>query len=126
MKLSHLLGLSACGLMLAASTVLAQAPYQHVLIISIDGMHSLDLANCSKGVATINSGKPYCPTLALLAKHGINYLQTYTSRPSDSYPGLAAIARRAFITMSVMTASIRRPIRLPRTASLAAPLCALA
>ncbi len=61
---------------------------QHVLLISIDGMHVVDFINCSQGV---NSVEPYCPHLAELAENGINYLDTSTSKPSDSFPGLTAI-----------------------------------
>jgi hypothetical protein len=64
---------------------------RHVLLISIDGMHALDYVNCAKGVSTINSGTPYCPNLAALGNHGINYLDATTSKPSDSFPGLMAI-----------------------------------
>ncbi len=67
------------------------SPIKHVLLISIDGMHSLDLANCSKGISTINNGAPYCPSLAALETHGVHYLQALTPRPSDSFPGLTAI-----------------------------------
>ena len=91
-------GASAFALLLA-STALAQGPdkasdpatVKHVLLISIDGMHSLDFANCAKGISGVNGGVPYCPSLAGLARHGVNYLQAYTSRPSDSFPGLTAI-----------------------------------
>jgi predicted AlkP superfamily pyrophosphatase or phosphodiesterase len=62
----------------------------HVLLISIDGMHALDFTNCSAGVASINGGQSYCPHLAQLAQNGVIYPQAFTSRPSDSYPGLAA------------------------------------
>ncbi len=65
--------------------------YQHVLLLSIDGMHALDYANCAKGVSTINSGTPYCPNIAALGATSINYNQTSTSKPSDSFPGLMAI-----------------------------------
>jgi Type I phosphodiesterase / nucleotide pyrophosphatase len=96
-------GVSAVALLLAASSAVAQesgrkhdsSPIQHVLLISIDGMHSLDFANCSKGISSINSGAPYCPALAALAKHGVNYLQAYTPRPSDSFPGLTALVTGA-------------------------------
>jgi hypothetical protein len=64
---------------------------QHVLLISIDGMHALDFINCAHGVASINSGAPYCPNLAALKPHGLNYLEASASRPSDSFPGLMAI-----------------------------------
>jgi predicted AlkP superfamily pyrophosphatase or phosphodiesterase len=60
------------------------------LLISIDGMHALDFANCSHGTGEINGGEPYCPHLAELAQTGVNYLQALTPRPSDSFPGLVA------------------------------------
>lgn len=55
----------------------------HVLLISIDGMHSLDYENC------VNSNT--CPVMASLGKHGVTYPRTTTSKPSDSFPGLMAI-----------------------------------
>jgi hypothetical protein len=54
----------------------------HVLLISIDGMHALDFENCAQST---------CPNLALLAKTGVNYTRTSTSKPSDSFPGLMAL-----------------------------------
>src|SRR4029077_12850888 len=56
---------------------------RHVLLISIDGMHAVDYANC---VASNT-----CPTLAELGEKGVNYTRTSTSRPSDSFPGLMAL-----------------------------------
>jgi hypothetical protein len=64
---------------------------RHVLLISVDGMHAVDFVNCSKGVNGVNGGAPYCPNLAQLAENGINYLDTSTSKPSDSFPGLMAL-----------------------------------
>lgn len=64
---------------------------RHVLLISIDGMHALDFINCSKGISGVNGGQPYCPSLAELAETGVNYLNTSTSKPSDSFPGLMAL-----------------------------------
>ena len=64
---------------------------QHVLLISIDGMHAVDFLNCSQGVAGVNNGKPYCPHLAGLRNTGVNYVGASTSKPSDSFPGLTAI-----------------------------------
>jgi len=64
---------------------------RHVLLISIDGMHAVDYLNCSKGVTGVNGGEPYCPHLAELGDNGVNYLETSTSKPSDSFPGLTAI-----------------------------------
>lgn len=64
---------------------------KHVLLISIDGFHAVDYLNCSKGVTGVNGGDPYCPNLAELGENGLNYLETSTSKPSDSFPGLTAI-----------------------------------
>jgi len=55
----------------------------HVLLISIDGMHAVDYEICAKNNT--------CPTLAQLGKTGVNYTRTTTSRPSDSFPGLMAL-----------------------------------
>jgi hypothetical protein len=64
---------------------------QRVLLISIDGMHSLDYLNCSKGVSGVNNGAPYCPNIAALGATSTNYLNASTSKPSDSFPGLMAL-----------------------------------
>lgn len=101
----------------AADTgALASGKIKHVLLISIDGMHAVDFYNCANGVAGVNYGSPYCPNLALLAQTGINYVGTVSSKPSDSFPGMAALAvrpnRREFIMTWRMTArSIRRKSR---------------
>jgi hypothetical protein len=99
-------GVTAGALLLAAaaaSHVYAQPPHggglndghshhiRHVLLISIDGMHALDFINCSKGINGVNGGEPYCPNLAALGQTGVNYLDTSTSKPSDSFPGLTAL-----------------------------------
>jgi Type I phosphodiesterase / nucleotide pyrophosphatase len=55
----------------------------HVLLISVDGMHALDYLSCASG--------GYCPNLAALGNNGVNYLDTSTSKPSDSFPGLMAL-----------------------------------
>jgi len=62
-------------------------PSRHVLLISIDGLHASDLATCE--------AKAECPNLALLAGHGTTYTNAYTSEPSDSAPGLMALATGA-------------------------------
>ena len=61
--------LPALALLLAASEAIAQSssPIKHVLLISIDGMHSLDFANCSKGVPN-SANDPYCPHLSELSR----------------------------------------------------------
>jgi hypothetical protein len=64
---------------------------QHVLMISIDGMHEIDFINCVNGIAGANGGLPYCPNLASLLPTGVNYMYNSTSQPSDSYPGLMAL-----------------------------------
>jgi len=56
---------------------------KHVLLISVDGLHALDL---STYVATHANS-----TLASLSAHGITYSNASTSQPSDSFPGLAAL-----------------------------------
>ncbi len=38
------------------------------------------------------SGKPYCPNLAALSQTAINYVNTESSKPTDSFPGMAALA----------------------------------
>ena len=64
---------------------------KHVLLLSIDGMHAVDFYNCANGIAGVNGGYPYCPNLAALAQTGINYVATISSKPSDSFPGIAAL-----------------------------------
>jgi predicted AlkP superfamily pyrophosphatase or phosphodiesterase len=86
-----LMALTTMALLFAAQPSHAgddSGKFKHVLLISIDGMHAVDFINCSKG---INGGAPYCPNLAKLAKKSVTYLDTSTSKPSDSFPGLTAI-----------------------------------
>jgi Type I phosphodiesterase / nucleotide pyrophosphatase len=85
-----LLALTGNSKALAQSTSTDQG-LQRVLLLSIDGMHAVDLENCAKGIAGVNDGKPYCPHLARLRNHGVHFLDTSTSKPSDSFPGLMAI-----------------------------------
>ena len=61
-------------------------PVRHVLLLSLDGMHSLDLANLIK----------YRPesALAKLSLHGVTYSNASTSFPSNSWPGLLSMVRR--------------------------------
>jgi hypothetical protein len=65
---------------------------KHVLLLSIDGMHAVDFYNCANGITGINGGAPYCPNLAALSQTGINYVNAESSKPSDSFPGMAALA----------------------------------
>jgi hypothetical protein len=75
--------------LLGAATPSAQAAkapfnttYQHVLLISVDGMHAIDLANWIQTNPDSNFAK--------LAKSGVIYPNTFTTAPSDSYPGMLA------------------------------------
>jgi hypothetical protein len=56
---------------------------KHVLLISVDGLHALDLSNF---VATHPDS-----ALADLSRHGVTYTNNVTSSPSDSFPGLASL-----------------------------------
>ena len=101
MNLSRRLHISTplLALLLAASVAFAQAPsrsksqtpIQHVLLISVDGMHAVDFLNCANGISTANNGQPFCPAIAALGNTGINYVAASTSKPSDSFPGLISI-----------------------------------
>jgi Type I phosphodiesterase / nucleotide pyrophosphatase len=87
-KIASLLFLAAA----TASVTQAQSSgVSHVLLVSIDGMHVLDYLNCTQGIAGVNGGLPYCPNIAALNAHAVNYLYTSTSKPSDSFPGLMAL-----------------------------------
>jgi hypothetical protein len=56
---------------------------KHVLLISVDGLHALDLSNY------VNSHPQ--STLAQLSSHGFTYTNASTSTPSDSFPGLSSL-----------------------------------
>jgi hypothetical protein len=56
---------------------------KHVLLISVDGLHALDLANFINTHSDSN--------LAGLSRHGVTYTNNVTSSPSDSFPGLASL-----------------------------------
>jgi len=56
---------------------------KHVLLISVDGLHAIDLSNY---VNTHGDS-----TLASLSGQGITYTNDSTSTPSDSFPGLASL-----------------------------------
>jgi len=65
---------------------------QHVLLLSIDGMHEADFYNCTHGISGVNGGEPYCPNMAALSQTAISYVNATSSKPSDSFPGMAALA----------------------------------
>jgi hypothetical protein len=56
---------------------------EHVLLISVDGLHAVDLSNYVQSHPQ--------STLAALSAHGITYTNASTSTPSDSFPGLSAL-----------------------------------
>ena len=55
----------------------------HVLLISVDGLHAVDLSNYVQRHPE--------STLAELSEHGVTYTNASTSTPSDSFPGLAGL-----------------------------------
>jgi predicted AlkP superfamily pyrophosphatase or phosphodiesterase len=88
-KRSILFGLS---LLLSAAVMSAAADRQksegekevrHVLLISVDGLHALD-------VAKYTASHPHS-ALAELASHGVTYSGANTPQNSDSFPGLLAL-----------------------------------
>jgi hypothetical protein len=83
---------NASNLIAAETKTVGSGKIKHVLLLSIDGMHAVDFYNCSNGIAGANGGNPYCPNMAALSESGINYVNTESSKPSDSFPGMAALA----------------------------------
>ncbi|MGA9673425.1 MAG: alkaline phosphatase family protein [Terracidiphilus sp.] len=76
--------LTLCALMGAVAAIQAEPhKIEHVLLISVDGLHSIDVTN----YITANPNS----TLAALAKHGVRYDNAYIPSLSDSFPGLAAL-----------------------------------
>src|ERR1700691_6613526 len=75
----------------ADKSAVGSGKIKHVLLLSIDGMHAVDFYNCSHGIAGANGGNPYCPNLSDLSHHAIDYVAAVSSKPSDSFPGLAAL-----------------------------------
>src|SRR5438093_10117406 len=58
-------------------------PAAHVLLLSIDGLHDLDLANYIKAHPD--------SAMASLTGTGVRYTSAYTLRPSDSFPTFLAL-----------------------------------
>ena len=59
-----------------------EVTFKRVLLLSVDGLHAVDLSNCV--VART------CPHLAQLTETGITYTNAVTTKPSDSFPGMLA------------------------------------
>jgi hypothetical protein len=64
-----------------------QGKIKHVLLISVDGLHALDLANYANTHGD--------STLAVLSRKGITFTNDSASSPSDSFPGLATLVTGA-------------------------------
>jgi hypothetical protein len=87
--------MTVCSLQAVAAEAknnVGSSKIKHVLLLSIDGMHAIDFYNCANGVAGVNGSAPYCPNLVALSQTGINYVNAESSKPSDSFPGMAALA----------------------------------
>src|SRR5262249_51865359 len=87
-EMSRLLGviLGACILMPSTAFLdnTISRKVERVLLISIDGFHEKDLAR-------FISENPNS-TLAHLSHHGVTYSNASCSKPSDSFPGMLALA----------------------------------
>ena len=77
-----LLGGAVC-LAGAAQAQNGPAPVRHVLLVSVDGLHAVDLANYVKFHPS--------STLGQLSGTGVTYTNASTSKPSDSFPGLLSL-----------------------------------
>jgi len=71
------------GLALASLAAAAEGEVQHVLVISVDGLHAVD---AERFIATHPES-----ALAGIARHAVRYTTASTSRPSDSFPGVLSI-----------------------------------
>ncbi len=72
-----------CAAPLVGAAQAGNSPrFEHVLLISIDGLHAVDLANYLQ--------KPGPSTLKRLSRHGTQFPNAYTTAPSDSFPGMVA------------------------------------
>jgi predicted AlkP superfamily pyrophosphatase or phosphodiesterase len=79
-RILPLLGVSA---LFFASVAQAETNIKHVLLISVDGLHALDVSNY---VATHPNS-----ALAELSRHGVTFSNARTPANSDSFPGLMAL-----------------------------------
>lgn len=80
-----LYGVTACLVLVSKPAIaadLSQAPYQHVLLLSVDGLRQADIADPSLQSDLSN--------IRGLAETGVSYTNAFTSKPSDSFPGTLA------------------------------------
>ena len=66
-----------------AASLPPDAPVRHVLLISVDGLHTGDLAHFVDAHPD--------SALASLLKQGVDYTNAHTVAPADSFPGLMAL-----------------------------------
>src|SRR5499433_883769 len=90
MKSRFAMALVTCVVLAISISPLAAATHnsqtskaQHVLLISVDGLHALDVANYIQNHPT--------SALAELASHGVTFSNARTPANSDSFPGLLAL-----------------------------------
>jgi hypothetical protein len=87
MKLSNFAAgvvLALAALPLAAMGAPEMSPkVHHVVLVSVDGMHAVDLANYVKAHPQ--------STLAQLSANGTTYTHAQSAMPSDSFPGMVAL-----------------------------------
>jgi predicted AlkP superfamily pyrophosphatase or phosphodiesterase len=81
--LSALLAAVIFACLISITAAAQSGNIKHVLLISVDGLHALDVANYVHN----NPGS----ALAELASHGITYTNARTPANSDSFPGLLAL-----------------------------------
>ena len=79
---TNLIALGMSGFLCGVGAGASAAPYERVLLISVDGMHALDFANQIKAHPD--------GALAGLARSGVSYPNALTTAPSDSFPGMLA------------------------------------
>ena len=80
---SIILGAAAlAGIGVESSPIAKTQLFKHVAVLSVDGFHATDV---EKYVAA----RPES-TIAQLLETGYEYTNTYTSEPSDSFPGTVA------------------------------------
>jgi hypothetical protein len=70
-------------LLLATAAANSETHVKHVLLISVDGLHALDLTQYVSHHPT--------SALAELSRHGVTYSNAHTPANSDSFPGLLAL-----------------------------------
>jgi len=74
-----------CGVSVIAipsQSASARSRYQHVLILSVDGLHGADVADPAL--------QADLPNIISLEKTGVTYTNAFTTSPSDSFPGTLA------------------------------------